>query len=314
MSSQPPKAPRVTADRGQTFRTLLQPLALYVAGRPAGPEAAGRSSPSLALVAAKIVTVLVPYTFKWATDALAGRGSRPGILLPLFLAGAADAGARLQCRAHRRRHGFNQLRDALFARVGQHAVRQLAYRTFVHLHELSLRFHLERRTGGLSRVIERGTPASRPSSASRILNIAADGRWSSRWPRASIWYQFDFCVRRRHRRHRRALYVWFTVRASDWRITIRREMNESDTDAHSKAIDSLLNFETVKYFGNERREAERFDRSMARYERAAVQTWTSLAWLNFGQTRHLHHRHDDLHGDVGARGHGRRRRRSAISC
>ena len=79
------------------------------------------------------------------------------------------------------------------------------------------------------------------------------------------------------------LYVWFTVRASDWRITIRREMNDFDTDAHSKAIDSLLNYETVKYFGNERREAERFDRSMARYERAAVRTWTSLAWLNLGQ-------------------------------
>ena len=92
------------------------------------------------------------------------------------------------------------------------------------------------------------------------------------------------------------LYVWFTVRASDWRITIRREMNESDTDAHSKAIDSLLNYETVKYFGNEQREAERFDRSMARYERAAVRTWTSLAWLNFGQTVIFSRRHGDLHG------------------
>ncbi|TIO65184.1 MAG: ABC transporter ATP-binding protein/permease, partial [Mesorhizobium sp.] len=79
------------------------------------------------------------------------------------------------------------------------------------------------------------------------------------------------------------IYVWFTVKASDWRISIRRDMNDSDTDANTKAIDSLLNFETVKYFTNERMEAERFDRSMARYETAATKTWTSLGWLNFGQ-------------------------------
>ena len=110
-----------------------------------------------------------------------------------------------------------------------------------------------------------------------------------------------------------ALYIWFTVWASDWRITIRREMNDSDTDANTKAIDSLLNFETVKYFGNERMEAERFDRSMARYEIAATKTWTSLGWLNFGQGVIFGIGTTIMHGAVGARGGSAARRRSAIS-
>ena len=177
--------------------------------------------------------------------------------------------------------GFNQLRDALFARVGQHAVRQLAFRTFVHMHELSLRFHLERRTGGLSRIIERGTKGIETivrftmlATAPTILEFAltaaifavAYGWVYVAVIAVTVW-----------------LYIWFTVKASDWRIAIRREMNDCDTDANTKAIDSLLNYETVKYFGNERMEAERFDRSMARYEKAATMTWTSLGWLNFGQ-------------------------------
>jgi ATP-binding cassette subfamily B protein len=233
-----------------------------------------------ALLAAKVVTVLVPYFFKWATDDLTGEGEAPPFLpallaAPLMLVAAYNAGRVLST-------GFNQLRDALFARVGQHAVRQLAYRTFVHLHGLSLRYHLDRRTGGLSRIIERGTTGIETIVRFTILNsmptVIEFGLTA-----AVIWYQFNVwyvCVI--------AVtvwaYVWFTVRASDWRITIRREMNESDTDAHSKAVDSLLNYETVKYFGNEGREAARFDGSMQRYERAAVRTWTSLAWLNFGQT------------------------------
>jgi ATP-binding cassette subfamily B protein len=177
--------------------------------------------------------------------------------------------------------GFNQMRDALFARVGQYAVRQLAYRTFVHMHELSLRFHLERRTGGLSRIIERGTKGIETivrfimlNTAPTILEFALTAgifAYSYGWKYVTIvaitvW-----------------IYTWFTVRASDWRIGIRRDMNDSDTDANTKAIDSLLNYETVKYFGNERMEAERFDRSMARYEIAATRIWTSLGWLNFGQ-------------------------------
>jgi len=231
------------------------------------------------LVIAKLVLVLVPYFFKWATDALTGE-LQPADYIPLVLVGpvmlvlAYNAVRIVQL-------GFNQLRDALFARVGQHAVRQLGYKTFVHMHNLSLRFHLERRTGGLSRIIERGVKGIETIVRFTILNtlptilefaLTAIIFWVVYgWVyvviiAVTVW-----------------LYTWFTVRASDWRIAIRREMNDSDTDANTKAIDSLLNYETVKYFSNEKMEATRFDRSMERYEDAATKTWTSLGWLNFGQ-------------------------------
>ncbi len=231
------------------------------------------------LFIAKGVLVLVPYFFKWATDALAGDATSapplPDFLLaPVMLVIAYNVLRITQL-------GFNQLRDALFARVGQHAVRQLAYRTFVHMHELSLRFHLERRTGGLSRIIERGTkgietivrytmlamaPTVLEFALTAVIFAVAYGWTYVAVIAVTVW-----------------LYVWFTVKVSDWRIGIRREMNDSDTDANTKAIDSLLNFETVKYFNNEKMEAERFDRSMARYEKAATMTWVSIGWLNFGQ-------------------------------
>jgi len=231
------------------------------------------------LVLAKVVLVLVPYSYKWATDVLSGEGAAPAYL-PAFLAGplmlvvAYNLMRVIQL-------GFNQLRDALFARVGQYAVRQLAYRTFVHMHNLSLRFHLERKTGGLSRIIERGTKGIDTIVRFTILNTvptllefalaAGIFTFAYGWTYVAIIAVIVW------------LYVWFTVKASDWRITIRREMNDSDTEANTKAIDSLLNFETVKYFNNEAMEARRFDRSMARYEEAATKTWTSLGWLNFGQ-------------------------------
>ncbi|NKB83000.1 ABC transporter ATP-binding protein/permease [Ochrobactrum grignonense] len=231
------------------------------------------------LVISKIVLILVPYFFKWVTNALNGQLDAPGYI-PLILTGAVmlvlayNAAKIVQA-------GLNQLRDALFASVGQYAVRQLAYKTFVHMHQLSLRFHLERRTGGLSRVIERGTKGIETIVRFTILNTLptilefaltavifafAYGFSYLLVVAATVW-----------------AYTWFTIKASDWRINIRREMNDSDTDANTKAIDSLLNFETVKYFGNESMEAKRFDASMARYEKAATQTWTSLGWLNFGQ-------------------------------
>ena len=234
---------------------------------------------TLLLIVAKLVLVAGPYFFKWATDALAGTGKYTPPL-PAFLTGAialviAYNFMRLT------QVGFNQLRDALFARVGQHAVRQLARRTFIHMHQLSLRFHLERRTGGLSRIIERGTKGIETivrfimlSTAPTVLEFALTAAifaFTYGWKYVAV---VAVTV---------VLYVWFTVKASDWRIGIRRDMNESDTDANTKAIDSLLNFETVKYFGNEAMEAERFDRSMARYEIAATRIWTSLGWLNFGQ-------------------------------
>jgi len=231
------------------------------------------------LVVAKVVLILVPYFFKWATNALNGKLQAPDYVPALFLGAVMLVVAYNVARIIQA--GFNQLRDALFASVGQYAVRQLAYRTFVHMHELSLRFHLERRTGGLSRVIERGTKGIETIVRFTILNTAptilefaltavifafAYGFWYLAVVAVTVW-----------------LYTWFTIRASDWRINIRREMNDSDTDANTKAIDSLLNFETVKYFGNEAMEARRFDGAMARYEQAATRTWTSLGWLNFGQ-------------------------------
>ncbi|WP_113385182.1 ABCB family ABC transporter ATP-binding protein/permease [Rhizobium sp. SYY.PMSO] len=231
------------------------------------------------LLVSKFVLLLVPYFFKWSVDALNGKLDMQGIL-PAFMVGAialivATNLTRLI------QLGLNQLRDALFASVGQYAVRQLAYKTFVHMHELSLRFHLERKTGGLSRIIERGTKGIETIVRFTILNtfptfieflLTAIIFWRG--------YGFSYLAVTAVTVW---LYIWFTVKASDWRISIRRTMNDSDTDANTKAIDSLLNFETVKYFGNEEMEAKRFDQSMARYEKAATSVWTSLGWLNFGQ-------------------------------
>jgi len=231
------------------------------------------------LFLAKFVLLTVPYFFKWATDALNGKLDMVG-LLPAFLLGAVVLVIALNF-TRILQVGLNQLRDALFASVGQYAVRQLAYRTFVHMHQLSLRFHLERKTGGLSRIIERGTKGIETIVRFTILNtvptlleflLTAIIFWVS----YGFWYVAVTAITV-------ALYIWFTVKASDWRIAIRRSMNDSDTDANTKAIDSLLNFETVKYFGNEEMEAKRFDSSMARYEKAATDVWTSLGWLNFGQ-------------------------------
>ena len=268
----------VSAESGSTLQTIrnLWPY-MWPAERPDLKMRVVYAS--VYLVIAKLVLMLVPYGFKWATDSLDGELKAPGwipalLIAPVMLVVAYNVFRIAQA-------GLNQLRDALFASVGQYAVRQLAYKTFVHMHALSLRFHLERRTGGLSRIIERGTKGIEAIVRFTILNTAptilefvlvaiifgfAYG-WSYVLITAvTIW-----------------LYGWFTIRASDWRIQIRRDMNDSDTDANTKAIDSLLNFETVKYFGNEDMEARRFDGAMAGYERAATKVWTSLGWLNFGQ-------------------------------
>ena len=283
---------RVSGDSGETFSTLrnLWPY-MWPSDRPDLKMRVVWAS--FFLVLAKLLTVGVPYFYKWATDALdhssaAGTGAgdtaaavaaTPG-WLPLVLAGAITLVVSYNV-ARVISVGLNQLRDALFARVGQHAVRRLAYRTFVHMHRLSLRFHLERRTGGLSRIIERGTKGIEAIVRFTILNTIPT---ILEFALVAVIFGFSYGI---------AyvaviavtiwLYGWFTIKASDWRINIRRDMNESDTDANTKAIDSLLNFETVKYFGNETMEAERFDRSMARYEIAATRIWTSLGWLNFGQ-------------------------------
>ena len=231
------------------------------------------------LILGKLVTALVPFFFKFATDALDGK-SVEAFWLPAFAATPIILVIGFNV-ARVVMTGLNQLRDAIFASVGQHAVRQLAWRTFVHMHDLSLRFHLARRTGGLSRIIERGTKGIEAIVRFTILNTLPIILEFTLYAIIFAWFfgiSYVVVV---------AVtvwtYSWFTIKASDWRITIRRKMNDSDTDANSKAIDSLLNFETVKYFGNEDKEVSRFDVSMAHYEKAATKTWTSLGWLNFGQ-------------------------------
>jgi ATP-binding cassette, subfamily B, heavy metal transporter len=231
------------------------------------------------LIISKFVLILVPYFFKWATDALNGKLDMAG-LLPAFLLGAVALVVFYNV-TRIAQVGLNQLRDALFASVGQHAVRQLAYKTFVHMHQLSLRFHLERKTGGLSRIIERGTKGIETIVRFTILN-SIPTLIEFLLTAAIFWWTYGFSYLAVTAFTVWA-YIWFTIRASDWRIGIRRAMNDSDTDANTKAIDSLLNFETVKYFGNEEMEAKRFDASMAKYEKSATQVWTSLGWLNFGQ-------------------------------
>jgi len=268
----------VSAERGSTFSTIrnLWPY-MWPEDRP--DLRARVIWATIFLFVAKLTLVAGPYFFKWATDALAGDQRSPlplpaFLVAPVMLVIAYNVVRIVQL-------GFNQLRDALFARVGQYAVRQLAHRTFVHMHQLSLRFHLERRTGGLSRIIERGTKGIETIVRFTILNTAPTvlefGLTAGIFGFAYGWKYVAVVAATVW------LYTWFTVWASDWRIGIRREMNDSDTDANTKAIDSLLNFETVKYFNNEAMEAERFDRSMARYETAATRIWTSLGWLNFGQ-------------------------------
>jgi ATP-binding cassette subfamily B protein len=235
------------------------------------------------LLVAKLATVAVPFTFKWATDALAGTGSAPfaasdwllwALAAPIAMT-IAYGGMRILMAA------LTQLRDGLFAKVAMHAVRRLAFRTFVHMHELSLRFHLERKTGGLTRVLERGRNAIETIVRMVILQLSPTIIELALIVGVLMW-QFDWryvaviviTV---------AFYMVFTYYATEWRIGIRRKMNDSDTDANIKAIDSLLNYETVKYFSAEQREAERYDRAMARYEDASVMAYTSLAVLNAGQ-------------------------------
>ncbi|QKV18442.1 ABCB family ABC transporter ATP-binding protein/permease [Oricola thermophila] len=268
----------VSADSGSTLQTIrnLWPY-IWPVERPDLKLRVLYAT--LFLVLSKLVLMLVPYGFKWATDALDGELVAPDWIPALLVAPAMLVVAYNFARIAQA--GLNQLRDALFARVGQHAVRQLAHKTFVHMHDLSLRFHLERRTGGLSRIIERGTKGIESIVRFTILNTAPT---VLEFVLVAIIFGFTYGLSYVLITAATIyFYSWFTIRASDWRIQIRREMNDSDTDANTKAIDSLLNFETVKYFGNEEMEARRFDGAMAGYERAATKVWTSLGWLNFGQ-------------------------------
>jgi ATP-binding cassette, subfamily B, heavy metal transporter len=271
------KKPSVSADEGSVFATIRNLWAyMWPNDRP---DLKLRVSLAIAaLLASKVATTLVPFAYGGIIDSL--DGSTPdgalilGMAVPVVLVIAYVLGNIIDA-------GFQQLRDVLFASVGQHAVRKLALQTFHHMHRLSLRFHLQRRTGGLSRVIERGTKGIETVVRFAMLNIAPT---AVEFVVVAVIFVWLFGLS-----YLGVLvvmiwgYLYFTIKASNWRIAIRRQMNDSDTDANGKAIDSLLNFETVKYFANERMEANRFDTAMAGYERSATRIWTSLGFLNFGQ-------------------------------
>ena len=232
----------------------------------------------VALVLAQMASLVTPFFYKAAVDSLAHTGRGEAWLLTLGAVGltVAYGVSRLFNTA------FGELRDAIFVRVGQRALRRLALETFTHIHRLSMRYHITRKTGGLSRVIERGVKGvdfllrfTLFSVGPLILQLMIVlVIFASIF---TVWYALVVAVSI-------TVYVLFTFRVTEWRVQIRRQMNEQDTDANQKAIDSLLNFETVKYFGAESREAMRYDGAMEGYETAAVKTGQSLAFLNFGQT------------------------------
>jgi ATP-binding cassette subfamily B protein len=230
------------------------------------------------MIVAKLVTMAVPFSFKWVTDALVDKGTGAltfaVLALPIGLTvlyGTLRAFTQL----------FTQARDALFAAVAMNAVRHLADEVFVHLHRLSLRFHLERKTGGLTRVLERGREAIQQMvRMSMLTGIPTVVEFALILGVCIVKYDWRYVVTLLVMI---VFYLWFTTWATNRRIDIRRSMNESDTDANTKAIDSLLNYETVKYFGAEQREAERYDKAMQRYEKNAVSSYITLAVLNSGQ-------------------------------
>jgi len=226
------------------------------------------------LLLAKLIAVGTPILYKRAVDSLSGEV--PDLMLGAVGLTVAYGLARLMTV------GFQQARDGVFARVGQRALRQLALETFTHIHSLSLRYHIGRKTGGLSRIIERGVKGVEFllrfllfSVGPLIIELALIA--GVLFFLFDVWYLVVVVLTI-------AIYVWFTFKVTEWRVRLRRTMNRQDTDANQKAIDSLLNFETVKYFGAEAREAARYDAAMKGYERAAVKTATSLALLNFGQS------------------------------
>jgi ATP-binding cassette subfamily B protein len=232
----------------------------------------------VALFVSKFVTVGTPFFYKAAVDALSGDQTDAVWMMTLGAVGLTVAYGMARLMGV----GFQQLRDAIFAAVGQRALRQLALETFSHIHRLSLRYHITRKTGGLSRIIERGVKGvefllrfmlfSIGPLILELLMIAVV---------LAVVFDFSYVA---VIAVTISIYIWFTFKVTEWRVQIRKEMNDQDTDANQKAIDSLLNFETVKYFGAERREAERYDVAMAGYEKAALKTSYSLAFLNFGQS------------------------------
>ncbi len=228
------------------------------------------------LFVAKLIAVGTPLLYKGAVDALAGEGSAMMLAVGAVGLTVAYGMARLM------NVGFQQLRDVIFAAVGQRALRALALETFTHIHRLSLRYHIERKTGGLSRIIERGVKGV--EFLLRFLLFSIGPLLLELLMIAVVLFVLFDVSYLAVVAGVIAAYIWFTFKVTEWRVRIRREMNDQDTDANQKAIDSLLNFETVKYFGAEEREATRYDGAMERYVDAALKTSYSLAFLNFGQS------------------------------
>ena len=272
-----PAAPATSVKSASGMQTILRVLPYLW---PAGQGWVKRRVilALLMLVASKIVSFVTPMLYKQAVDVLAKDAPDAATLMGLAAVGltVAYGMARLGSVL------FGELRDAVFVRVGQRALRQLALETFTHIHRLSLRYHITRKTGGLSRIIERGVKGVDFLLRFTLFSI---GPLIIELSMVSIFFAVVFgwqyaavvvvTI---------ALYVTFTFKITEWRVRIRRKMNDQDTDANQKAIDSLLNYETVKYFNAEKREADRYDRAMEGYESAAVQTGQSLAFLNAGQS------------------------------
>src|SRR6266513_2412614 len=227
------------------------------------------------LIAGKLVNITVPLFYKQAVDALSGAGTAGAVIaVPVGLILAYGL-ARVTSQ------GFNELRNGVFAKVAQRAVRRIALSAFRHIHSLSLRFHLERRTGGLARAVERGTAGIEFLLSFMLFNVVPTV-FEIVVVCAILWRLYDWTFA--------AVtlativsYIGFTFLMTDWRIRFRREMNTRNSEANTKSVDSLLNFETVKYFANEAHEAERYDSALRAYERAAVRSETTLALLNVGQ-------------------------------
>ncbi|MCB2119112.1 MAG: ABC transporter ATP-binding protein/permease [Rhodobacteraceae bacterium] len=266
-----------TTERSSNIRTLRR-VAPYLWPKGEGWVKRRVVLSLTALLIARLVSVSTPFFYKAAVDSLGGETRGEAWLLAIGAIGLTVAYGIARLSAV----GFNELRDAIFVRVGQRALRKLALETFRHIHRLSMRYHITRKTGGLSRIIERGVKGVdfllrfmllsvgplilELSLVTIIFAVVFDWRYA-------VVVMITI-----------ALYVTYTFKITEWRVKIRRQMNEQDTDANQKAIDSLLNFETVKYFGAEGREADRYDVAMAGYEKAAVKTGQSLSALNFGQS------------------------------
>ena len=235
------------------------------------------------ILIAKVITVSVPFTLKWATDALvAATGGKVPVSETMgWLVGAPVLASIFYGLSRILMTLLVQAREGMFAKVAMHAVRKLALTTFEHMHRLSLRFHLEKKTGGLTRVLERGRAGIENISRMALMTLLPTiVEFILILGVCAIEFDWRYIVTITLMI---VFYLWFTIKATDWRVGIRRTMNDSDTDANTKAVDSLLNYETVKYFGAEEREAARYDKSMALYEAASTKSYTSLAVLNTGQ-------------------------------